>query len=334
MSELYQLNDVEIFAVGKWNGDIYTEKDLDEMVLSFEKTKDKLKPYLKLGHSATQTLLQKDGLQSAGWISSIKRNGNKLLADFKDIPEKIYQLIEKKAYKRISSEIFWNLKLEGKTYRRALKAVALLGGDTPEVTNLNDMLALYTDYEAELKIYETLEEEEIMEEINMDEKAKILELENQLKELTKSTDDSNKNIEKLLKENAELKAYSAKIETEKKENEVKNYLEGQVAKGLITPVQVDYFVALSMGSEIKTYTNKDNQKIEGNSFNLVKNIIDNGKTVINMSEKSVLESKDSTKVYSNDNKNSNDDLDKRILKYAKDNKVSYEDAYSAIGMEV
>ena len=168
----------------------------------------------------------------------------------------------------------------------------------------------------------------------MDDKAKILALETQLKELTTATEDANKNVEKLITENNELKAYSAKIETEKKENEIKNYLEGQVSEGLITPAQVDCFVALSLGSELKTYTNKDNQKIEANSFDLVKSIIENSKPIVDMGEKSVLEPKESTKVFSNTSKNDNDDLDKKIKKYALDNKVSYEDAYTAIGMEV
>ena len=134
---------VEIFAVGQWNGDEYTLKDLDQIVSSFEETKDYLKPYLKLGHSDDQQLLAEDSLPAAGWISNVYRKGSKLLADFCDMPSKIYDLVKKKAYARVSSEIFMNIKVNGKDYAKALKAVALLGGETPAVQTLEDIHALY-----------------------------------------------------------------------------------------------------------------------------------------------------------------------------------------------
>jgi hypothetical protein len=47
---------VEIFAVGTWNGDVFTSQDLDEMVLAFDANKATLRPFLKLGHNEEQTL--------------------------------------------------------------------------------------------------------------------------------------------------------------------------------------------------------------------------------------------------------------------------------------
>lgn len=143
MPETFNIDGVEIFAAGTWNGDSYTTEDLDQIVSAFKETKDKLKPYLKLGHSDKQALLAEDELPAAGWISNIKRVGEKLLADFIGIPKKIYELIKNGGYKRISSELFINAKVAGKAYDKVLKAVALLGGATPAVHNLNDLLALY-----------------------------------------------------------------------------------------------------------------------------------------------------------------------------------------------
>lgn len=134
---------VEIFAAGTWNGDAYTDSDLDTLVNAFKATKDALKPYLKLGHSEDQTLLAEDSLPAAGWVANIYRVGHKLLADFCDIPNKIADLIKAKAYKRVSSEIFVNVNVNGKKYPYALKAVALLGGETPAVQTLDDIHALY-----------------------------------------------------------------------------------------------------------------------------------------------------------------------------------------------
>lgn len=152
---------VEIFASGTWNNDKYTDKDLDTIVNTFQSTKELLKPYLKLGHSENQQLLAEDSLPAAGWISNVYRKGSKLLADFQDIPAKVYELIKKRAYARVSSEIFVNMKVNGKRYPYALKAVALLGGETPAVQTLDDVHALYAvdaqvlayGKEAEVKTY-------------------------------------------------------------------------------------------------------------------------------------------------------------------------------------
>lgn len=135
---------VEIFAAGTWNGDTYTVEDLDEMARSFEDTKEAMKPYLKLGHTNKQKIAQADGLPAVGWIDKIRRVGTKLVADFVNVPKAIYDLIERRAYSRVSSEIYFNIDVMGRKFGKLLKAVALLGGDTPAVQNLKDIMALYS----------------------------------------------------------------------------------------------------------------------------------------------------------------------------------------------
>ena len=65
--ENYNLDNVPIFATGKWkgknsakDGDVYTEKDLDEIVTAFSEIGNKIKPLMKLGHDSKQKMLQKD----------------------------------------------------------------------------------------------------------------------------------------------------------------------------------------------------------------------------------------------------------------------------------
>lgn len=142
MGDLQKITGVEIFESGEWNGDSYSENDLDTIVNAFNETKEITKPYLKLGHNKEQKLLANDGLPAAGYIDRIYKSGKKILADFVNIPEKIFHLIKNRAYKRVSSEIFVNFKSNGKNYPLALKAVALLGGDTPAVHTLNDIMSL------------------------------------------------------------------------------------------------------------------------------------------------------------------------------------------------
>jgi len=126
--KLYDIQGVEIFACGKWNGDEYDEADLTDMVAAFDAVG--FQPPLKLGHS------DKIGERAYGWVQRVYVKGKKLLADFKDVPGEIYRLIKSRAFDTVSSEIYWNLERDSKTFRRVLKAVALLGSETPAVSHL------------------------------------------------------------------------------------------------------------------------------------------------------------------------------------------------------
>ena len=320
--QLHSINDLEIFESGKWGGDEYTDKDLDDMVEAFTHTREALKPHLKLGHDDKQKLLQKDGFPAAGWITGLKRSGKKLLATVENIPEKIYDLIQKKAYGRISSEIYWNLKLNDKKHRRALKAVALLGADTPEVHSLDDFINLYTEnFEGTLKIYEN-------KETDMSDDIRLQELETEMKEFKKKFSELENENKVLSQENSKLKEDFAEMEYSKQEAEVKNYLEGQVTEGRITPAQVKFFKALILddGKEVKTYTDDNNHKVECNTFELVKSIVENSKQV-DFTESS--QHKEVEKELSEDEK-----LHDRVTKYAKEHKVTYREAFDIISREV
>ena len=137
------LYDVEIMSVGIWNGDIYTHEDLEDIESSYAELGKNLKPYLKLGHDPKQVV---SGQPAIGWISGVIKRGAKLFAkEIQNVPLRIAQLIQKKAYGRISSEIYWNYvdSTTGKKYRRVLKAAALLGGETPAVDSMEDVMSLY-----------------------------------------------------------------------------------------------------------------------------------------------------------------------------------------------
>lgn len=144
---------LEIFATGKWNGDPYSADDLDEMVRAFGAVG--FKPPLKLGHSEKQKILKGEGLPAAGWVDSIYRKGKKLLADVRDIPDTIYQLIKSRAYDRVSAEIYWNYtdSESGKKFPRVLRAIALLGQDIPEVTNLKAISEMFDEHGMAYRTY-------------------------------------------------------------------------------------------------------------------------------------------------------------------------------------
>lgn len=137
---------LEIFQSGKWNGDVYTEADLDAMIQAFGRVG--FQPVVKAGHADGQEdekrARQVFGAPALGYVERIYRQGTKLLADIKDMPKRFAELIRKGAYKRVSSEIYWNYVDGGdKKWPRVLKAVAFLGADIPALTNLRAVKELY-----------------------------------------------------------------------------------------------------------------------------------------------------------------------------------------------
>jgi hypothetical protein len=303
--KMFEIDNVEIFEVGNWNGDTYSESDLDNIIKAFSDLNGTIKPYVKLGHDDNQMLLQKDGLPAAGWIKELKRNGGKLLAKFSEVPEKIYELLKRKAYNRVSSEIFWNLKKDNKNYPRVLKAVALLGGDTPAVTSLNDILSLYTEalnFEI-IKTYDKKESDDM----------EIKEYTDQINTLTEEVKKYEMDLEK---EKSEKTSLQEKLNTIEKEKVVE-YIENKMKEGKLLPAQKDHFLSLA------TF-----------SFDTVKNILDNAPKLPEFSEDSE-KGKVKEKKYSEMNEEEKDnEITKRAEKYSLDNKISFSEALKIVAKEV
>jgi hypothetical protein len=137
--------DAEIFSTGIWNGETFTQGDLEEIARNFERLKGEIQPPLKFGHDERQTLLgQADGDPALGWVRALRVEGGKLIARLAGLPDVVYRAIQAGRYRRVSSELYFNLRRNGEELGKALKAVALLGADIPAVTNLQDLTALMT----------------------------------------------------------------------------------------------------------------------------------------------------------------------------------------------
>lgn len=287
MSELKQLTGIEIFQTGKWNGETYTQSDLQSMVDSFVPLKETLQPYVKLGHNEKQKLLAEDGLPAAGWIENIYMAGDKLLADIKDMPKTIYELIKNKAYKRISSEIYWNLKdSAGNTYKRALKAISLLGGDTPAVGSLANIEALYAkryvnDLDGEVKTVEIeyFTKGDIMdlEKIKAEYEAKLAKQDTKIAEMTVA---HKSELEAKDKAFSELETAKETVEGEKEaletkvnegeekavESEVEKKVDELISKKKVLPANKQYAIdQLMKDVNVKVYSEKKEKMFDDNA---------------------------------------------------------------------
>lgn len=141
------LSNVEIFAAGAWRpgnqgGDslAFSGADIDDIVAAFTERSSGGRVPLKLGHNDEQRVA--DGQPALGWVSRVWREGEKLLADFTDLPSVVYDAIQKGLYKFVSVELSRDVDTSGGLRRWALDAVALLGADIPAVSTLKDLQAL------------------------------------------------------------------------------------------------------------------------------------------------------------------------------------------------
>jgi hypothetical protein len=143
--------EAEIFSVGVWNGERFTRRDLHEIARNFRRLRGRLKPPLKLGHDEEQTLLgQRDGDPALGWVERVWVRGDTLLARFAAVPRVVLEAIRAGRYRRVSAELYLDVRLAGRRLGKALKAVALLGADLPAVTNLADLAVYLAGATAEL----------------------------------------------------------------------------------------------------------------------------------------------------------------------------------------
>ena len=143
-AEMDEIKDVEIFEAGGNDTPSWTKEDLKQIVTNF-KNNVVNPPLVALGHDENQDLLAKAGLPAAGWVSNLKIQGNKLLADLKDVPQKVSQAIQNKAYKFVSAEIYPAFVKGSENVGKVLRRIAILGADIPRIKSLNEILARYDE---------------------------------------------------------------------------------------------------------------------------------------------------------------------------------------------
>ena len=158
------LSGVEILSVGgpvhgagsPPEGDHWAAKDLRAMADAAAALGGELRAPAKIGHSDKQAFAKSgltDGeMPAAGWLDNIRVNvdGSKLLADIRNVPTKLADLINAGAYRTRSVELSRvTSQKTGKTYDWAVTGLAWLGGKLPAVQTLDDWAKLYESDESE-----------------------------------------------------------------------------------------------------------------------------------------------------------------------------------------
>lgn len=257
----YNITGVEVFAVGKWNNIEHKHEALESMVRAFNALRPGWIPALKLGHDDKQKVAKQSGIPAVGWVKNLYVRGDKLFADFENIPEKVFQAIKQKMYRKVSCEVYYGVELGTEKYTHVLSAVALLGAELPGVMNLNDILGQFQflnmpevfakpENQATLMSYSQTfeyEEEEAMPELQEQldaQTAELQKLQGEKAEFAAKAEADAKELEALRKFKAEAEADKLKLELEAKEAKKTAFITSLESKKLLTPATKDLVAEL------------------------------------------------------------------------------------------
>jgi len=145
---------VEIFVEGQHGSDRYTRDDLNGMVDAFDKLG--FHPILKADTSDKRVF----GAPALGYVDRIYTAGGKLYADLRDLPKKVAEIIRRRDFRKLATEIYWNYKDEagGKTYPRALKGLTLVGANLGKLDSIAEIEKLFArDYGSTAQAFKSYE---------------------------------------------------------------------------------------------------------------------------------------------------------------------------------
>lgn len=127
------IRDVEIMAVGRWNEREFDRTDLDDMCEAFAQLGLADRLPIKLGHGAPDTE------PAQGWISEMRREGDKVLATLAQVPVELVDDIREGRWRHVSIELLCDVVANGKEYPLVPSGLAILGSARPAVDVLKPL---------------------------------------------------------------------------------------------------------------------------------------------------------------------------------------------------
>lgn len=117
---------IEVFKTGKHTDSkgrekTFTDADLDKMVESYDPANHEAP--LVIGHPKTDS-------PAYGWVEALRRQGEVLLAKFKQVPDEVKQMVAEGRFKKRSIALYGDGRL---------RHVGLLGASIPAISGLQDI---------------------------------------------------------------------------------------------------------------------------------------------------------------------------------------------------
>lgn len=117
---------VEVFRAGNYGPKgVYTEEDLDAIAADYDPA----------DHEAPVTFDHEQKGPAHGWVTGVRRLGDRLVATLARISPALFQALKAGAFKKRSVELYRQYARTGRPY---LKALSFLGAAPPEVKGLQD----------------------------------------------------------------------------------------------------------------------------------------------------------------------------------------------------
>lgn len=147
---------VELFATGTYRGKTWTLADLDEMCRNGRRLGPKglklLNPPAVYGHEEEQEFLDRTDWPAAAWVDTDSLRVRKyadpasgktegvLVGDLTGVIPEAAEALRQKRYRKVSAEIYDDFRDDfGNSFGKAIRRVALLGGEVPQVKRLADI---------------------------------------------------------------------------------------------------------------------------------------------------------------------------------------------------
>ncbi len=133
-TDTYEIEDVEVFGSGNWNGEEYGVDFLSELVAADADVHEFIKPRLGIGHPVKGE--NPTVAPAFGWFGRLKEAGGKINTTLKGVPAAVFEAVKAGHYGPVSVELAKDFKHPetGKVYPYVLDAVKFLGLQRPAVT--------------------------------------------------------------------------------------------------------------------------------------------------------------------------------------------------------
>lgn len=227
----------EVFKIGEHtdsagNKKSWTEQDLDNIVAKYNEQNDHEAP-LVIGHP-------KSNDPAYGWVESLKRVGDRLLAKPKQVVKEFADAVKDGLYKKRSISLYPD---------GTLRHIGFLGAVPPAIKGLKDLAFNDADKNPitiELEFEEAKDIDSLKLEIDAL-KSQITEkkaLENQLTEYKEKTTKLTKDFEDAVANRLEAEQKLSSLYLKQRKLEYEQFLNEKLAYGNLTPAQADAIKSL------------------------------------------------------------------------------------------